>query len=173
SVFFFAASFVDMSSVMPSLLSHLTRQPVLIGLLGSIQSGCWLLPQLFVAPFVTARRRKLPIVIISSGISRLSWLPLLAVLLLAAPTDSTLILVTCYLSVGLFWFFDGLASPAWFDLVARAVPATLRGRLFGGMSLAGGLLGIAGGLAVQRILGNPSLPYPADYRVMVAITLTL
>src|SRR5439155_18524939 len=80
-------------------------------------------------------------------------------------------LLAGYLSVGMFWFFDGLATPAWFDLASRAVPATLRGRLFGAMSLCGGLFGIAGGLVVQRILGNPAFPYPADYQVMLGICL--
>jgi MFS family permease len=171
AVFFFALSFVDMSSVLPSFLSHLTRQPVLIGILGSLQTGCWLLPQMFIAPVVAARRRKLPIVLLATSLSRLSWLPLLLALFLLPPENASLILIVCFVSVGTFWFLDGLASPAWYDLIAHAIPPTLRGRLFGAMSLIGGLFAVVGGLAVQRILGNPAFPFPTDYRLMLGITL--
>jgi MFS family permease len=170
--FMVALSLVDLTSVMPSLIDHLTRLPVFLGLLGAIQSACWLLPQLFVARLVAAQRRKLPVVLISTGISRLSWAILLVALLFDGRTSPSLTLAALYLSVGGFFLMDGVATLGWYDVIARAVPPTLRGRLFGLMSLSG-IFALGGGLVVQRVLGNPSLPFPADYRLLVAGALIL
>jgi predicted MFS family arabinose efflux permease len=42
--------------------------------------------------------------------------------------------------------------------------------MFGMMSLSG-ILAILGGLVVRQVIGNPTLPFPADYRTLVLITL--
>lgn len=170
-VFVFALSFVDMTSVMPTLLSHLTSRPILIGLLGSVQTGFWLLPQLFAARIVASRPRKLPVVLLCTAVSRLSWLPLLVALIFASSLGPGVIIVAAYVSVAGFFFCDGLAVTPWFDLLARAVPPRQRGRLLGTMALSGGCLAVVGGLGVGRILGNPAFPFPSDYRLMLTIAL--
>lgn len=170
-IFAFALSFVDMTSVMPTLLSHFTSRPLLIGLIGSVQTGCWLLPQLFAARLVPAQRRKLPIVLVSTIVSRCSWVALLLGLIFAADLSPTALILLTYLSIGSFFFFDGLAVTPWYDLLARAVPPRQRGRLLGVMALTGGMLAVVGGLVVGRIVGNPSLPFPSDYRLMLIIAL--
>jgi MFS family permease len=171
AVWSFAAAFVDLSGVMPSLVTHLTRAPVLIGLLGSIQTGCWLLPQLFFARFVAARERKLPVVVLTTAISRLGWVVLLATLLAFDPVSPGATLAATYLSIGVFFLFDGLSVLGWYDLIARVVPPTLRGRVLGFMAFGSGAAGVVGGLVVQRILGNPAWPFPSDYRLMLVIAL--
>ncbi|MGH2457842.1 MAG: MFS transporter [Chloroflexota bacterium] len=173
AVFTFALSFVDLSSVMPSLLGHLTREPVLIGVLGSVQTGSWLLPQFLAARVVAARHRKKPTVVVSTTISRLGWCLLIVALAFYREVGPTVTLIAAYLSVGVFMFFDGVASLAWYDLIARAVPPTIRGRLFGSMSFSGGLLAVLGGLVVQRILGSVGFPFPTDYRVLAVVALVL
>lgn len=173
ALFFFAIAFVDMTGVMPSLLGHLTRQPVLIGLLGSVQTGSWLLPQFLAARTVAARHRKQPVVLVATAISRASWALLIAALIFYEQVGPAVPLVACYLTVGLFMFFDGVASLAWYDLIARAVAPTVRGRLFGSMSLVGGLFAVFGGLVVQRVVGNLALPFPTDYRLLAVVSLTI
>ncbi|MCL4499261.1 MAG: hypothetical protein M1335_03335, partial [Chloroflexi bacterium] len=173
ALFFVAMSFVDMSSVIPSLVGHLTQSPVLIGVLGSVQTGCWLLPQIFAARIVPGKRRKLPMVLIATTISRLGWAILLIALIFYQQIGPLVTVAACYLAVGTFTMFDGISALAWYDLIARAIPPTIRGRLFGAMSLIGGVLGIGGGLIVERIIGNPLLPFPSDYRTLVAVTLLI
>lgn len=170
-VFIFALSFVDMTSVMPTLLSHFASRPLLIGLIGSVQTGSWLLPQLFAARIVAARKRKLPVVVLCTSLSRFSWIALLAALIFSDRLDRGTILVLAYLSIAGFFFFDGLAVTPWFDLLARAVPSRQRGRLLGTMAFTGGMVGVLGGLAVDRIVGNPVLPFPSEYRLLVMIAM--
>jgi MFS family permease len=171
TVFAFALSFVDMTSVMPTLISHFTAHPLLIGLIGSVQTGCWLLPQLFVARLVAARARKLPVVLLFTAASRFSWTILLVGLIFADRLGPGPVLVLAYLAIGGFFFFDGLAVTPWYDLLAHAVSVHRRGRLLGTMALTGGMVAVVGGLVVQRIAGNPVLPFPSDYRLMLMIAL--
>ncbi len=171
AVFFFGLALIDISSVIPSLFGHLTRLPLLIGLVGSAQAAFWLIPQIFVARVVAARQRKLPTLLVATSLSRLSWVVLLAALSFPTIAGPGLTLVAAYVSISGFWFLDGVAALAWFDLIARAVPATLRGRVFGLLSLAGGLFGVAGGLVVEQVVGQPGFPYPSDYRLLLIIAL--
>lgn len=171
AIFSLALSFLDLSSVLPTLVSHLTQLPLWFGLLGSLQTGCWLLPQIFVARHVAGQRRKLPLVVVGTTLSRLSWLFLLLGLTFADQIGPTLTLISCYLSVAFFYMFDGVAVLPWYDLLARAVPANLRGRLFGLLALGSGITATIGGLIVQRVVGNPALPYPSDYRLLAAAAL--
>lgn len=173
AIFFFAISFVDQTSVMPSLLGHLTRQPVLIGVLGSVQTGSWLLPQFLAARLVAAQQRRKPVVLLATTMSRLSWCILIVALLFYDQIGPVATLLAAYLAVGLFMFFDGVASLAWYDLIARAISPTIRGRLFGSMSLGGGLFAIVGGLVVQRLVGSASFPFPSDYRLLTIIAAVL
>ena len=171
AVFFFAISFVDQTTVMPSLLGHLTQRPVLIGLLGSVQTGSWLLPQFLAARVVASRHRKQPVVLVATAISRLSWAVVIVALVFYQQIGPTATLLACYVAVGSFMFFDGVSSLAWYDLIARTISPTVRGRLFSSMSLSGGVFAVAGGLAVQRVVGNVALPFPSDYRLLAAVAL--
>jgi MFS-type transporter involved in bile tolerance (Atg22 family) len=166
----FALSLIDVSSVIPTLIVHLTPQPVFIGLLGTVQAACWLLPQLVVARTVAALPRKLPLVIIATSASRGGWLVLLAALLYPGEVPPAVTLVAAYITLALFWTFDGVSALAWFDVIARAVPSTLRGRMFGMMSLSG-VFAVAGGFVVERVLGSIEFPYPSDFRFLIAIAL--
>lgn len=171
--FALALSFLDSSSVLPSLLHHLTNLPVLYGLLASMQTGCWLLPQLFVAQMVAHRRRKLPIVVAATALGRLSWLFLIAGLLATDQIGTGATLVAIYLAVGFFWMMDGVSVVPWYDMLARTVPPTLRGRLFGLLAMSSGIAAVGGGLIVERVIGSAAFPYPADYRTLAVAALVI
>ncbi len=156
---------------MPSLVEHLTTAPLLIGVITSIQSIFWLVPQIFAARVVAGRQRKLPVVLINTGISRLGWLILLVALSFPGAFGPRSTLVAVYLSLAVFYLFDGIATLGWFDVLARTVPASIRGRLFGMMALGGGVFGIGGGLIVERVVGQSAFPFPSDYRLLVALAL--
>jgi Major Facilitator Superfamily len=169
AAFMFALSLIDLSSVIPTLFGHLTTQPFFIGLLGMVQPICWLLPQLLVARSVTSLPRKLPLVIYGTGVSRCGWLVLLAALLDPGLPPGA-VMLAAYVAIAIFWTFDGLAVLAWFDVIARAVPPHLRGRMFGLMALSG-IFGVGGGFVVERVLGSADFPFPSDYRLLLAIAL--
>jgi MFS family permease len=78
-------------------------------------------------------------------------------------------LVVFLAGIGLFNVLDGIASVAWFDLMAATIPPTRRGRLIGAGQLIGGLAGIGIGGLVGFILSHPMLPYPKNYAALFAL----
>lgn len=163
---FFAASlaFIDPAAVLPVLLAKLDASALLIGFMGAIQRAGWLIPQLLVTSFVLHRERKFPFVIYPVLLSRLPLI-VLAVLFSTSwgAANPHALLVMTIVIFAAFFFGDGMVGVPWHDICARTIPHTLRGRFFGAMQLAGGILGLAAGELVRRTLADPNLPFPHNY----------
>jgi len=163
---FFMASlaFIDPIAVLPVLLSKLGASALVIGLMGCVQRAGWLLPQLLVTSFVLHRDRKLPFVIYPAAISRL---PLIVLAVVFSATwgvsHPEALIVLTFVVFALFFFGDGLVGVPWHEICARTIPPTLRGRFFGSIQLVSGVLGVAVGELVRRVLADPSLPFPQNY----------
>jgi MFS family permease len=77
-----------------------------------------------------------------------------------APTVTLLlVLAMLLLTTGV----GGLLMPAWMDLIARALPTTIRGRFFALSNFAAGVVGFAVGLLVAEVLAR--VPAPASYGI--------
>jgi MFS family permease len=169
--FFFgvAMSFISQSTVMPSLVRQLTSSAPLIGLVTTILSGGWMLPQLIMANYVTGKPIKKPYVIIPALLGRLGHpLLALAIWLLAVPYPN-LVLVLFFLVLSLFIMTDGIASVAWFDVFSKSLPPARRGRLVGLAQMSTGIAGIGAGIAVSHILGPNGPGFPVNYALLFAI----
>ena len=163
---FFMASlaFIDPVAVLPVLLSNLHASAALIGLMAAIQRAGWLVPQLLVTSFVLHRERKFPFVIYPVLVSRL---PLIALAILFSVTwgaDNPQALLLLTVTIFAFFFFgDGMVGVPWHDICARTIPPTLRGRFFGAIQLVSGILGVAAGELVRRVLADSSISFPHNY----------
>jgi MFS family permease len=62
-----------------------------------------------------------------------------------------------------------LASVAWFDILARAIPLRRRGRMMGVGQVLIGLSGMGAGAVVSLVLGNPAISFPHDYAILFTI----
>jgi MFS family permease len=70
-------------------------------------------------------------------------------------------------TVMLFYAADAIVAVPWFELVARSIPPTRRGRLFGLSQVVGGLGGIGIGAFVGYALGESSRwSFPDNYAVL-------
>jgi MFS family permease len=169
--FFFgvAMSFVSQTTVMPSLVRQLTDSAPLIGLVTTLQSGGWLLPQLVAANYVAGKLLKKPYIVIPALVGRMTY-PLLALAIwwLALPCP-TLTLVLFFLVLTVFIACDGLASVPWFDLFSKSLPPERRGRLIGIAQMSTGLAGVGVGLAVHQILGPNGPGFPTSYALLFAV----
>jgi len=176
--FFMAGwAFVDPTAVMPALVSTLTDSKVVIGLMGTIQRAGWLLPQLLGASFVLHRAHKKPFVFYPCLVSRLPFYALAAVMLspwAAGHTDALLWMLL--VGYALFCFGDGITGVPWHDIIARTIPATMRGRFFGAMQFTSGLLAIGAARVVAHVLADPGRSFPSNYGFlfcMLCVGLTL
>jgi MFS family permease len=163
-----AFSFFDPNSVLPAFVSHFTSSAPVIGLVTTIFNGCWLLPQLLIARLINDKPRKKPYLL--AGLSgRLSFWVVALALGAGLARHSTAMLILFFACLGLFAASDGFASVAWFDILARAIPAARRGRLLGASQATGGLAGAGAGVVVGLILGSSSLFFPANYTLIFAL----
>jgi|YNPNPStandDraft_1061719.scaffolds.fasta_scaffold01741_5 MFS family permease len=161
-----AFTFVSLNSVMPALVGKLTTSAPLIGLVGTIFSGGWLLPQLFVANIINDKPYKKPYLLAALSGRVMIWIVALA-LWTGLADHPRMMLVLFFVCIGLFATTDGIASVSWFDIMARAIPIQRRGRLIGIGQFAGGLAGIGVGALVSLILDRR--PFPLNYALLFAL----
>lgn len=162
-----AMSLVSSSTVLPAFVSRLSDLPVLVGLVSTIGSGGWLLPQLLSASRISHYRLKKRFLVVPGLIGRPSFWITAILLLAVGARQPALVLTVFFLGLTLFNVCDGVGAVAWFDIFSKAIPARARGRVIGTLQLVGALLGMAVGLLVQYLLGDASpLLFPANFAAL-------
>ncbi len=153
-----AMAFLGNTTVLPALVRLLGGGPVLIGFLGAITSGGWLLPQLFAGRYVANKPLVKKYIVVPGYASRACLALLVPALWFLAPRSQDLALAAVVLAYAAFITGDALSSVGWLDLLGRAVPMGRRGRFTGTSQALSSLLGIGAGMAVKAILARPGPP---------------
>ena len=159
-------AFISPGTVIPGFLDALNAPSFIIGLVSTLQSASWLLPQLFAARYLADKPLKKPYILRPAAIGR-SLILVLAILIWATgarPPWLTIVLVTLVV-IG-FWSSDGLASVPWFDLLSKSIPPTRRGRLTGVGQVMSGLMGFAAGFLVEWMLSERGPAFPDNYALL-------
>jgi MFS family permease len=168
-VFFgIAISFVKPDSVLPAFVRQFTRSAPVIGLVSTVWNGCWLLPQVLSARWISDKPRKKPYLMAGLSGRIAFWIVGLALWLGLGQRASTM-LILFFACLGLFALTDGLAGVAWFDMLARAIPVKRRGRLMGTAQIISGLAGLGVGLVISRILESTRFRFPNDYALIFTL----
>jgi len=158
-----AMNFIGLSTVMPAFVRQFTDSALIIGMVNTVWNGAWLIPQLAAANALSHIRRKQGALVRAGLISRINlWLIALA-LALGLWQRPGWLLVVFFALLTLFFGFDAFCSIAWFDIVAKAIPANRRGRLFGIGQVVTSLVAIAIGAFVRWILGPQGPAFPMNY----------
>jgi MFS family permease len=166
--FSIAIAFANPSSVLPAFVGQFTRSAPIIGLVSTVWNGCWLIPQVVAARAINDKPRKKPYLMIGLSGRVAFWIIALALWLGLARRPAA-ILPLFFVCIGLFTTPDGLASVAWFDMLARAIPVKRRGRLMGIAQIISGFAGLGVGAAISLILDSPHIPFPTDYALIFTL----
>lgn len=168
-VFFgIAISFVRPASVLPAFVRQFTASAPVIGLVSTVWNGFWLLPQVVSARWINDKPRKKPYLMAGMSGRVAFWIVALGLWLgLGRNPNATLVLL--FVCLALFTLTDGLASVAWFDMLARAIPVKRRGRLMGTAQIISGLAGLGVGWTISRILESARFPFPSDYALIFTL----
>ncbi len=165
--FWFGASFISGTTILPLFVSKLTPSPLAIGLLAVFAQASWFLPQLFTANFVERLARK-KAVVVNLGLftERLPVWGLVLAAIIAAhnPTLALIVFFVCFAWHGLG---AGALGAAWQDLIARMFPVERRGRFVGLTNFIGASTGALGAVASTWLLQN--LAYPLNFTVLFLI----
>jgi MFS family permease len=162
-------TFAGINTILPAFAARLTADPVLIGLVGAVWMGGWLLPQIFAARYLSTAPRKMPFILFFSWIGRPVFLLFALYLFLSGAVWPGATLFLLYLASFYFSFTDSITGVAWFDLLGKALSPRERGRFIGLGQAAAGILSIAAGVAIRWVLESSGLGFPNDYAVILAL----
>jgi MFS family permease len=168
SMYAFGISFVSLQTVIPVMVKHISGSDFAVGLVPVLWTAGFNFPQIFIANHAQRFPFKMRLFLQTAFVQRLPWilLALLSFFMLGrlSPTAGT---VSFFFLFTLAAVTGSLCFPIWFDLIAKLTPVNLRGRLFAARNLLGGVLGVLGGLVVQRVLAE--IAYPMSYGVLFSL----
>jgi MFS family permease len=150
-------TFVHPNSVLPAFVRQLTDSAPLIGLASTVFSAGWMLPQLVTGQLIKDKPRKKPYMLLGMTGRVALWVTAASVWA-GLTRYPTAMLTLFFLCQALFATADGVASVAWLDIMARAVPLRERGRLLGMSQFLSGLAAAGMGAVVGLILERYSFP---------------
>jgi MFS family permease len=161
-------SLVSRETVIPLLVNTLTPSPVAVGLVPAVYTLGMFLPQLLGASVAERMPLKKPFVALVGGLGeRLPYLLAGLAVLLFAVRLPAVALALVILLLGLSAASAGFATPAWFDMISKAIPVQRRG-LFTGLGHGlGALLGVAGAAVIGVVLER--WPYPGNFALLFAL----
>ena len=163
-----AISLVSQETIMPLLVSELTDSTIAVGLIPAIFSLSFLLPQLFVANHAERLPRKLPFVLLGSGLLQRLPYPLIGIaLLLFAVEAPGLALLLFFIGIATAAFGGGIVTPAWFSMIGKVVPTRRRGIFFGLADGGGLLMAVIGAYFVGRVLDF--IDYPGSFALLFLV----
>ena len=170
AAFWFGASFISASTIVPLFISKLTTSPLPVGLAAVVAQGGWFLPQLFTANGVERLARKKPVVVNLGFL--LERLPMWSLVIAAvvAGWSPTLALILFLLSYAWHIVGAGIVATAWQDMIARCFPVNRRGSFFGLTAFIGAGAGVAGSALSAWLLKR--YPFPDNFVFIFLIAAT-
>ncbi len=161
-------SLVSRETVMPVLVSHLTHSKFAIGLIPAIFSLGVYLPQLLVANFSERMRYKKPYIVLVSGPGeRGAYLLMGLSIWYFAESAPGLALALFFICLAIAALCIGIATPAWYDMIAKIIPTRRRGLFSGVGHSLGALSSVIGAFFVGQILETWS--YPNNFALLFGI----
>ncbi len=134
---------------------------VAVGILASVISSGWYLPEAFIAPLLARRKRLLPVYRISAAARVVAILGLWAVVRFVGVGRPALLLALVALCLLSYTTSGGFGLVPFYSIVSDTIPPTWRGRFFGARWFLGGLLGFGAGFFVKHVLSKESgLAFP-------------
>ncbi len=165
-------SLVSRETVMPVLVSQLTDSKLAIGLIPAIYTLGFYLPQLLSANFTERLVYKKPITMFLGGVGeRVPYGLIALVLFFLAASQSSFTLVLFFLLLSITAITSGVATPPWYDMIAKVIPVQYRGIWSGVSHGLGAILGIGGAYFVGKILER--YPFPNNFALLFALSFVM
>ena len=169
SAFQTGIAWADPATVLPLFIRSLSNSTVLIGLVTVLQRVGWILPQMPLAAIVGHRPRRLPYLRWGVFIGRLPFLAFVVYVWrcgVSNPTGVLVFMMLAYFSVALG---NGVVAVPWQDIIAKSIPAGIRGRFFGTMQFLTGVAIFGVGFVVRWALGPRGPGLPTGYFVLFTL----
>ena len=159
------------SLVLALFVKHLGGDNVLVGLLPSLVTGGWFLPQILVAGRVQGKTHMMEWYL-RSGIVRIVTLALLTVVTILLANAPLLLLISFFICYAIYAFAAGVSGIPWIEMVGKTIAPRRRGSFFGLRNFWGGLLALfvaapVGLIVSEQFLG---LTFPYNFSLLFGAT---
>lgn len=159
-----ASNFMDVDTIIPSLLIKAGGTPILLGLLTAIMIGGSSLMQLVFAGYLSSKARKKNPLLLGINI-RIFTLFLLAFFLVHfTDLSKTLIIFFIFLFISIFSFSGSFANVSYLDILGKSIKENKRKKFFSVKQVINSLGIFFSALLVREML--KSFPYPVNYGVL-------
>ena len=160
--------FASTTTILPEFVSRLTGSAVLVGLIISLTEGAWRIPQLLFANGLTNKPRKKIYLTRAGLIGRPAYLLMALALALGAARVPVLAVSLFFLLHTMMYLALSVDTIVWWDVLAKAIPSSRRGRVLGFSKALGGTISIGAGLLIAYLLGDSGPGFPTAYTICFA-----
>lgn len=151
--------FASYVTIIPLFLATLTDSTMLIGLVATVHTIGWQLPQVLTAARVSRLPLYRPMVLYMTFHERWPFLGLALIALLVGSLSPDLALLLVILMVVWQSFGGGFTATAWQSMISKIMPIRTRGTFFGLQSAAANLMMSIGAILAGLMLGLLPAPY--------------
>lgn len=160
-----ASSFIEMNTVIPSLILKAGGGEIVLGIVTAINVGIPLLAQLLFASFLVSKKRKKPYLL--TGIY-LRIFSLLAIgLILTSHFSNTLLLTIIIIIISIFSFSGVFAGVSYTDLLGKSIPKDIQRKFMSTRQISRSSFALLSAFLAKYILN--ALKYPKNYSTMFLI----
>jgi MFS family permease len=149
---------ISATTILPLFVRELTPSPVAVGMIQAVMLFGWLLPGILVSGAVDRFPRVKPSVMWIAALERLVLLALAPLCLMLGPSHRPELLWVFFGCWGVMNLAMGANTPGYYKLIAKTIPASHRGRLYGIGGAASGFLGMAAALPAGWFLAEWGFP---------------
>lgn len=160
--------FASTTTVLPEFVSRLTGSAVLVGLIISLTEGAWRAPQLLFANRLANKPRKKVYLTRAGLVGRPAYLVFALALALGAARVPSLAAALFFLLHTMMYVALSIDTIVWWDVLAKAIPVSRRGRILGYSTALRGAISIGVGLLIAYLLGDAGPGYPMAYTICFA-----
>lgn len=160
---------IEMNTVLPSLISELTKSTVAFGALYSIMLGAPLVFNLLFSRYLERFVLKKKFLLLGIYLRSFSFLGMSVVTLLFAKDNPFAALIGFYFLIFIFSISGGFAGIAYSDIIGKLLPSQKRGELYAVRQLISGVASLLGGFFVAWVFKPGSLQFPFNYALNLFI----
>lgn len=158
-----ALGFASFVTIIPLFLNSVTDSTLLIGLVASMHTIGWQLPQMLTSHYVARLRRYKPMVMFMTVHERWPFFGLAVVALLVPVASPGVIALLTVLLLIIHSMSGGLAATAWQSMIGKIMPRERRATFFGIQSGIANMM--AAGAAILAGFLLDKLPSPIDFAI--------
>lgn len=153
-----ALGITSFTAVLPLFVASFTNSAILIGLIPSLHSLGWQLPQLFTARFTSSLKRLKPVLLAFSIFERLPFLALAFLAFFSSRLSASTVLLLSFSLLIFQGFMGGLAANPWQNMLAKVIPGEIRGTFFGVVNGSSNMMASLGALLSGFLLEKTFFP---------------